>query len=185
MQDRLQAGSTYRRLAMEYPTRKSLSQAAGGSMQHMRQPRAGALRRGRVSLGQQVYLVTTCTHERMPLLHSWPTARAVVHEMRHLHEAAWVASLAFVIMPDHLHWLFRLEAASLERVMACLKGRSARTINAHLQRHGPVWQRGYHDRALRHDEAMRPIARYLVANPLRAGLVNDIGEYPYWDAAWL
>ena len=28
-------------------------------------------------------------------------------------------------------------------------------------------------------------ARYVVANPLRAGLVTSIGDYPFWDAAWL
>ena len=29
------------------------------------------------------------------------------------------------------------------------------------------------------------VARYIVANPVRAGLVNRVGEYPYWDAVWL
>ncbi|KFN46779.1 hypothetical protein N790_08155 [Arenimonas malthae CC-JY-1] len=24
-----------------------------------------------------------------------------------------------------------------------------------------------------------------MANPLRAGLVADIGDYPFWDAVWL
>jgi hypothetical protein len=28
-------------------------------------------------------------------------------------------------------------------------------------------------------------ARYLVANPLRPGLVERIGDYPYWNAVWL
>jgi len=29
------------------------------------------------------------------------------------------------------------------------------------------------------------IARYIVANPLRAGLVSRVGDYPLWDACWL
>jgi len=29
------------------------------------------------------------------------------------------------------------------------------------------------------------VARYIVANPIRAGLVDNIGQYPYWDAVWL
>ncbi|MFM2004374.1 MAG: hypothetical protein RLZZ09_29 [Pseudomonadota bacterium] len=32
---------------------------------------------------------------------------------------------------------------------------------------------------------MQGIARYNVVNPLRAGLVDRIGDYPHWDAAWL
>ena len=31
----------------------------------------------------------------------------------------------------------------------------------------------------------RAAARYIVANPLRAGLVKQIGDYPLWDAIWL
>ncbi|PJA25997.1 MAG: IS200/IS605 family transposase, partial [Alphaproteobacteria bacterium CG_4_10_14_0_2_um_filter_63_37] len=27
--------------------------------------------------------------------------------------------------------------------------------------------------------------RYLVANPLRKGLVEEIGQYPHWDAIWV
>jgi hypothetical protein len=29
------------------------------------------------------------------------------------------------------------------------------------------------------------LARYIVANPLRAGLVEHLGDYPHWDAVWL
>jgi hypothetical protein len=29
------------------------------------------------------------------------------------------------------------------------------------------------------------MARYVVANPLRAGLVKRLGDYPLWDAIWL
>ncbi|MBB5859537.1 hypothetical protein GGR69_001194 [Xanthomonas arboricola] len=29
------------------------------------------------------------------------------------------------------------------------------------------------------------MARYLIANPLRAGLVARVGDYPFWDAIWL
>jgi hypothetical protein len=29
------------------------------------------------------------------------------------------------------------------------------------------------------------VARYIVANPLRAGLVSRVGHYPFWNAVWL
>ena len=29
------------------------------------------------------------------------------------------------------------------------------------------------------------VARYVIANPKRAGLVERVGDYPYWDAIWL
>lgn len=89
-------------------------------------------------------------------------------------------------MPDHAHWLLQLgEAEGLEALVSRLKGASACQANATLSRHGAVWQRGFYDRALRSDEDMVVVARYIIANPLRSGLVERIGDYPYWNAAWL
>ncbi len=97
-----------------------------------------------------------------------------------------VDSFAFVIMPDHLHWLIQLQGnLGLSEIVRRLKGSSARGINLKLGRNGAVWQTGFHDHALRKNEDIRDVARYVVANPLRAGLVEKIGDYPLWDAAWL
>ena len=66
-----------------------------------------------------------------------------------------------------------------------LKGRSARAINARNRRAGAIWQPAYFDHALRVDANLKQVARYIVANPLRAGLVQKLGDYPHWDAVWL
>ena len=145
-----------------------------------------SLRKGRVSLRNQVYHITACTHERAPLFAEFTCARLLVAEMRHLQRRLHIDSLAWVVMPDHVHWLFQLDGPlALSRVIKTLKGRSARSIALHLGRQTPIWQRGFHDRAIRHDEDLRAVARYIVANPLRAGLVTRIGDYPHWDAVWL
>ena len=95
-------------------------------------------------------------------------------------------TIAFVIMPDHLHWLMQLgDGASLSRTMHALKSYSAKRIRRLTGIYGPVWHSGYHDRAVRRERDLRTLARYVVANPLRAGLVEDIGKYPHWDAVWL
>jgi len=41
-----------------------------------------------------------------------------------------------------------------------------------------VWQPGYHERVLR-DEATDDVIRYILENPIRAGLAAKFGEYPY------
>jgi uncharacterized protein with ACT and thioredoxin-like domain len=48
-----------------------------------------------------------------------------------------------------------------------------------------IWQQDFHDHALRMEEDVKSVARYIVANPLRAGLVMKIGDYSHWDAKWL
>ncbi len=145
-----------------------------------------SLRKGRYSCTNHFYFITAVTHKRIRIFENFFPARIVVHEMKKLHEAGMVNSLAWVLMPDHLHWLLQLTSEKqLPEVMHYLKGRSARIINKIANQRIPVWQRAYYDHALRRDEDLRCIARYLVANPLRAGLVEHIGDYPLWDAIWV
>jgi putative transposase len=144
------------------------------------------LRKGRVNLPGQVYFLTTTTHQRRPLFSDFACARFVINEMRRLHESALVASLAWVLMPDHLHWLFALgHSHSLEIVAKLLKGRTARAANRTTCRDGPVWQPGYYEHAVRETEDLTAIARYIVANPLRRRIVVRVSDYPHWDAEWL
>ncbi|KAA3627981.1 MAG: transposase [Proteobacteria bacterium] len=145
-----------------------------------------SLRRGRWSLPHHAYLITTVTHERNPIFRDLCVARILIHEMRYHEQSGWLRSLAWVVMPDHLHWLFILErSCSLAQLIKSLKGRSARSINGGLRRSGRVWQQSFHDHGVRDDEDLRVLARYVVANPLRAGLVERLAEYPHWDAVWL
>jgi len=94
--------------------------------------------------------------------------------------------LAWVLMPDHAHWLLQLgERESLEKVVNRMKAGSARSTNADRARSGPLCSRAYHDHAMRHDEDARAAARYIIANPLRAGLAKRVGDYPFGNASWL
>lgn len=89
-------------------------------------------------------------------------------------------TLAFVIMPDHLHWLMVLgKTRKLATVVQGIKSISARKIGQ------SIWQPGYHDHAIREEAELKQVARYIIGNPLRAGLVEQIGDYPHWDAVWL
>ncbi|WP_426149906.1 REP-associated tyrosine transposase [Pseudomonas sp. DC3000-4b1] len=151
----------------------------------MKRYRSSDLRKGRLSEAGHVYLITTATHERKPLFTCWKLGRLVCRELKGLHDAGQATSLAWVVMPDHLHWLFVLRHSHLARVIQRVKVRSALAINRALGRSGPVWQKGFHDHALRRSESLQATARYIIANPLRAGLVRRVGDYPLWDAIWL
>ena len=145
-----------------------------------------ALRRGRYSLNNQIYSITTVCSNRQPLFADFGAARLLIREIRRLHDEGDVTSLAWVVMPDHLHWLIQLgEHRSLSRVVKALKARSALALNRHRACRGSVWQRAFFDHAVREEENIRQVARYIVANPLRAGLVRDIGAYPHWDCIWM
>lgn len=89
-------------------------------------------------------------------------------------------------MPDHLHVLVELGTGeTLSELMKRVKAVTAGAVNHPSMRRGPIWAPGFHDRALRKEEDAVAVARYMIANPLRAGLVRSVGDYPYWNAAWL
>ncbi|MHC8369079.1 REP-associated tyrosine transposase [Pseudomonas sp. ZT5P21] len=147
--------------------------------------KAHRLRTGRHSESGRVYLLTAVTHERQPIFKDWRVGRLVVHEFRRTQEAGDTTSVAWVVMPDHIHWLVELQNGDLPKLMRVTKSRSARLINQARGFSAPVWQKGYFDRALRREDDLKAMARYIIANPMRAGLVNRIGDYPLWDAIWL
>ncbi len=144
------------------------------------------LRKGRRSIPNQIYHVSTATYEWRPVFQDFQCGRALVDCLRHEHECGHVESLAFVVMPDHLHWLFSLSGTRpLHICMNNVKAFSTKRIKRLTGQNGRVWQRCYYDRAIRREEDLAGVARYIVANPLRAGIVKSVRDYSLWDAKWL
>ncbi len=148
--------------------------------------RGHRLRRNRSSESGRAYLVTTTTADRKPWFLDFEAGRRVVSSLRFCDRHAWTNTWTFVVMPDHLHWLIELgDELSLSEVVGRMKSYSARQVRLGSGSRGRVWQAGFHDHALRREEDLWDIARYVIANPVRAGLVRSVRDYPLWDAAWL
>jgi REP element-mobilizing transposase RayT len=145
-----------------------------------------ALRLGRYSEPGRIYFLTTVTHQRTRWFDDFNLACQV--SRLHLDQSSFAGArcLAWVLMPDHWHGLIELgEGHDLRRVMQRFKSRSSFEVTRASGGIGPVWARGYHDHAMRADADIRRAARYLIANPIRAGLAGSAGAYPFWDAVWL
>ncbi|HEC19303.1 MAG TPA: transposase [Gammaproteobacteria bacterium] len=138
------------------------------------------LRQGRHSQTGQIYLLTTCTHNRQKLFTLKPIARLVINSLHWLEQQGRMGLLAAVVMPDHLHFVAQLHTGTLNQLMQSLKGYTGREINQLLGKNGPIWQRQYHDHALRTDEDLNQVILYCLQNPQRAGLVDDFHYYPHW-----
>lgn len=145
-----------------------------------------ALRKGRISLPHQVYLVTTTTWQRQPVFLDFRAACTACRCFEDNTLLGDTRMLAWVLMPDHVHWLVQVgEKDSLSTVVNRLKSASGRQVNRLLGKQGPLWHKAFHDHALRAEEDLRKTARYMVANPLRAGLAQEIFDYPFWNAVWI
>lgn len=137
------------------------------------------LRTGRHSARNYFYHLTSTTFQREPVFTHLTYARILIGNFRKEDDAEHTRTLAFVVMPDHFHWLIQLNNADLATVMRRVKSLTAHQVGRR------IWQAGYYDRGIRREEDVRTVARYIVANPLRAELVDDLKYYPHWDAIWL
>ncbi|UFH50471.1 REP-associated tyrosine transposase [Pseudomonas sp. KNUC1026] len=139
------------------------------------------LRAHRDSIPGMLYLLTLVTSRRQRLFLDWRSGQPVIQAMRKAEVLGESDTLAWVLMPDHLHWLVALRQNSLAELVRKLKNRACRAMPG---RPSGLWQDGYHDKAIRQLKDALPVARYIVANPVRAGLVREVGHYPLWDCVW-
>lgn len=147
-------------------------------------PGSNTLRKGRISLPGHVYLVTFTTLARHPLFADFQLASRVAQALHH--PLLWCDSrlLAWVLMPDHWHGLVQLgDCNSLSSLIRAIKSNTARSLPESNSR--PVWAPGFHDRAIRKEQDIKATARYIIMNPVRAGLVSSPRFYPYWNAIWI
>ena len=76
-------------------------------------------------------------------------------------------------MPDHLHLLIGIDGKTpLSDLIRDFKRITARTT-------GIKWQRNYFDHRLRKDESLAEKADYILNNPVRAGVVACVEEWPF------
>jgi putative transposase len=83
---------------------------------------------------------------------------------------------AWCIMPDHIHML--LEDKDVVEFVRLLKGRLI-PESRRLEPGRELWQRSFYDHALRDDESLRDVALYIWRNPVRAGIIESAGDYPW------
>lgn len=140
-------------------------------------PSVTRLGRRRVRLPGRAYVVTWMTRERQRCFEDLALARRVVGAMRELEESGRIRSMAWVLMPDHLHWLVQPEGrGELDAGLDALRRATAGT---------DLWAPEFHVEAVPETDDIRQVSRDIVANPLRWGLAESLADYPHWDAIWI
>lgn len=102
---------------------------------------------------------------------------------------------AYCIMPNHVHILFDTSIqektialntvlddtnySRLDTIMKRIKGGMATEANKVLHRHGQFWMRESYDHLVRNPQEMKNIIKYILNNPVKAGLVKEWFEWNY------
>lgn len=89
--------------------------------------------------------------------------------------------ISYCIMPNHVHLLFQLLKGNkgISKIMQSIKRISARKSNIALNRQGNFWQDESYDRWIRNEKELYYVIRYILLNPVNAGLVTDWEEWKY------
>lgn len=122
-----------------------------------------------------VFSLTIATHERYTWFERHEELTRVLQETI-IVTAAERESLLFAwcIMPEHLHALVQDDDAM--DFVRLIKGRSVPAARRY-DRPRKLWQRSFFDHALRDEESIEHAARYILDNPVRAGLVEHATDY--------
>ncbi len=90
---------------------------------------------------------------------------------------------AYCLMPNHVHLIARPAAAeSMSRALQWIHAQYARAVNRRREWTGHLWQQRYYSAPM--DWQQVPLTmRYVLRNPVRAGLVERAVEWPWSSAA--
>lgn len=123
--------------------------------------------------------MTCCCHDRQQLFLNPAIVECVQTEFLKTAGDCGFTTLAAVFMPDHLHALVEgaRDDADLKRFMKLMRMKTAFSVAKTYRRR--LWQDGYFEHVLRDEETTPPVVAYIVSNPLRAGLVDCVDDYPY------
>jgi putative transposase len=89
------------------------------------------------------------------------------------------ACLAYCLMGNHFHLLVRTPEPDLDCGMQRLQGVYAQAFNRRHDREGHLFHRRYGTSVLDDDDLIRYVTRYIVQNPVTAGLCRRPGDWPW------
>jgi putative transposase len=108
-------------------------------------------------------------------------ARTVLDNMQWLERQGWIIYAA-VVMATHVHLLLRNVAGRTASLLADLgqfKSYTARAANRTIGRTGAFWAREDFDHWIRNNAKLDGAVRYILQNPVKAGLVPRWREWPW------
>ena len=129
--------------------------------------------------GLHRYFLTFCTHDRHHLFVAADCVAVVYAQFLRAAAMSHMSVLAYCFMPDHVHLL--VEGCTEDADGRLFIARAKQLSGFHFRRHFGVrlWQPFGFERTLRPDECVLGVARYIFENPIRAGLVARVHDYPF------
>jgi len=128
----------------------------------------------------RVYFMTICAYKNQAPFVRYDLNQQILDILREEQERQNCAVFTYCLMPDHLHFLVspRQDGISVLTFTDQYKGKSTNRSWTVGWR-GKLWQPRYYDHIVRAEESLYAIAEYILNNPLRKGLIEYAGHWPW------
>jgi putative transposase len=119
-----------------------------------------------------------------------PEIAEIVCDTLHYWGSKRYTLVCYCIMPNHVHMVIDIlnftpmeylkkQTYELSRIMESIKRYTARRSNTALRRSGRFWQKENYDHVVRDGHDLDRIMRYIIENPVKAGLVESWDQWKW------
>lgn len=125
--------------------------------------------------------VITRGNNREPIFYEVPDRLSFLNQLETVvFEYKWRCH-TYCLMTNHYHLLIETREPTLAEGMCLLNGQYSRSFNKRHRRSGHLFERRYFDKLVRGEAQFKENARYVVNNPVRAGICATADEY-FWSS---
>ena len=107
----------------------------------------------------------------------------IIKSTLHIHDGIKYVLHCYCIMSNHLHFVIKPlkdkqdKIYKVSNIIQSIKRYTSMEINKSKNRTGQVWDDFYFDRIIRTEEEYRKVIGYILNNPVKAGLVQDLMQW--------
>jgi REP element-mobilizing transposase RayT len=133
----------------------------------------------RLAFAGGVYHVTARGNERKPIVRDDADRARFVDTLAAMVEQYGVLCHAWVLMDNHYHLLLETPTPNLSRAVRHLNGIYTQSFNRRHRRVGHLFQGRFKAIVVDKESHLLELCRYVVLNPVRAGVVKTPSAYPW------
>jgi REP element-mobilizing transposase RayT len=133
----------------------------------------------RIEYEGALYHVLSRGNERKDIFFDDDDRRMFMDILGEMSERFVIDIFAYVLMSNHYHLLIRTNRANLSRAMQWVGATYTRRFNSKQSRSGHLFQGRFKNMIVQNETYLIQLSCYIHRNPLRAGVVNRLADYPW------
>ena len=133
----------------------------------------------RIEYENAYYHVMNRGRGRKAIFHGEAYYQTFLETLNEAHQRFGLQILCYCLMRNHYHLLVKTPEANLGRAMRHINGLYTQRYNRLRKQDGPLFRGRYKAILVEEDSYQLQLSRYIHRNPLEAGLVKHLEDYPW------